>query len=325
VIAAGDSGQLPSVAAGGWFASLPESLRGPELRDVIRQRDPAEREALEALHDGDPDPYLQLKTDQGALQIHEREADAIDAALADWNAAQKQYGAGQAIMITRDNATREILNRRARELLVRDGEIGAHGVRVSEREFSVGDRVITRRNDRLRDVDNGTKGRIDDIDPRSGSITVTTDAGGRRTLDASYVRDHLEHAYTLTGHNAHGSTVEWAVVIGRPSEFTREWAYTALSRARQSTQLRLISELTARQQERAEYAPPEPERSLSEALEVTASSMLRRDAEILAMHHAQPSQSGCRGPESIEHRGIPREPSSRMVRAARGRDRGVGL
>jgi len=35
----------------------------------------------------------------------------------------------------------------------------------------------------------------------------------------------------LTGHGAHGATVEWARVIGRPSEFTREWAYTSLSRA----------------------------------------------------------------------------------------------
>ena len=52
VIVAGDSGQLPSVAAGGWFAAIAETLGGPELRQVMRQRDPAEREALEALHDG---------------------------------------------------------------------------------------------------------------------------------------------------------------------------------------------------------------------------------------------------------------------------------
>lgn len=47
VIAAGDGGQLPSVAAGGWFAAVADKLGGPQLREVMRQRDPAEREALE--------------------------------------------------------------------------------------------------------------------------------------------------------------------------------------------------------------------------------------------------------------------------------------
>jgi len=34
VIAAGDSAQLPSVAAGGWFAAISHALEGPELRQV---------------------------------------------------------------------------------------------------------------------------------------------------------------------------------------------------------------------------------------------------------------------------------------------------
>jgi hypothetical protein len=67
VIAVGDSGQLPSVAVGGWFAAISDRLGGPELRRVMRQRDSAEREALEAVHDGDPEPYLELKREQGAL------------------------------------------------------------------------------------------------------------------------------------------------------------------------------------------------------------------------------------------------------------------
>jgi hypothetical protein len=59
-------------------------------------------------------------------------------------------------------------------------------------------------------------------------LTVITDAGQRRLLDGCYVAEHLEYAYTLTGHGAHGATVDWAGVVGRSPEFTREWAYTAL-------------------------------------------------------------------------------------------------
>ena len=54
VIAVGDPGQLGSVQAGGWLAALTRAQPGPTLREVIRQHDPVERRALEALHDGHP-------------------------------------------------------------------------------------------------------------------------------------------------------------------------------------------------------------------------------------------------------------------------------
>jgi ATP-dependent exoDNAse (exonuclease V) alpha subunit len=59
-------------------------------------------------------------------------------------------------MIARDNAARELLNDGARQLLVRDRALAGEGVTIADREFRVGDRVIARRNDRHRDIDNGT-------------------------------------------------------------------------------------------------------------------------------------------------------------------------
>ena len=288
VIAVGDSGQLPSVAAGGWFAAIAEKLGGPELRRVMRQRDPGEREALEFLHDGDPEPYLQLKRKQGALTVHEREDDALGAILVDWDAARREYGLSQAVMIARDNVTRALLNDRARKLLISDGTLEPRRVTIADQEFAVGDRVIARRNDRYRDIDNGTLARVAEVDRRTGAVTVITDAGQRRLLDAPYVAEHLEHAYALTGHGAHGATVEWAGVIGRPAEFTREWAYTSLSRAHGRTRVYLPVEQTARQREREQYAPPEPQRSAEEALDVMTRSMRRREAEALASEQVAP-------------------------------------
>ena len=60
VIAIGDPGQLPSVQAGGWLRAVGERLGAVRLTEVMRQRDPAERRALAALHDGIPERYLQL-------------------------------------------------------------------------------------------------------------------------------------------------------------------------------------------------------------------------------------------------------------------------
>lgn len=56
VIAAGDAGQLTSVQAGGWFADVSRELPGPELRQVMRQRDPDERAALRHYTTATPTP-----------------------------------------------------------------------------------------------------------------------------------------------------------------------------------------------------------------------------------------------------------------------------
>jgi ATP-dependent exoDNAse (exonuclease V) alpha subunit len=311
VIAAGDGGQLPSVAAGGWFAAIARELGGPELRQVVRQRDRNERNALESLHDGDPEPYVALKRKERSLIVHREEIEALTSLLADWNAARSKYGLSDAVMIARDNATRSMLNEQARLLLQEQGAIAARGVSVADHEFAVGDRVIARRNDRYRDVDNGTLGRVESIDEQTGTMTVVTDSDERRLLDASYVADHLEHAYALTGHGAHGATVEWAGVIGRPSEFTREWAYTALSRARARTRVYVVAEATRVQREREQYAPPEPESTSADALEVLARAMTRQEAEALALQYVDGPGLTPAVPAEL-----PRTPSSELPEAA---------
>ena len=214
-------------------------------------------------------------------------------------------------MIARDNATRVMLNDQARLLLQEQGAIAARGVMVAGQEFAAGDRVIARRNDRYRDVDNGTLGRVETIDEHTGAMTVVTDSDERRLLDASYVADHLEHAYALTGHGAHGATVEWAGVIGRPSEFTREWAYTSLSRARARTRVYVIAEATRAQREREQYAPPEPERTSAEALEVLTRAMRRQEAEVLALQQLDGPDLALTVPAEL-----PRTPLSELPEAA---------
>jgi conjugative relaxase-like TrwC/TraI family protein len=342
VICAGDSGQLPSVAAGGWFAAIAEKLGGPELRQVMRQREPGERDALELLHDGDPRPYIRLKSDQGALTVHGREDEAVTALVCDWDSARRERGLAQAVMIARDNATREVLNDRARELLISDGTLASDGVTIADQEFRLGDRVIARRNDRYRDIDNGTLGRVAAINQRTGDVTVITDGGQRRQLDASYVGEHLEHAYALTGHGALGATVEWAGVIGRPAEFTREWAYTSLSRARGPTRLYVVAEPTERQRERERYAPPGPLRTETEALDTMASSMRRREAERLAIEAVEPpervaadlpsgvalaelAEAGAEQASTTWHRAPPPEIRGPAIRRMREADRERGI
>jgi conjugative relaxase-like TrwC/TraI family protein len=288
VIAIGDSGQLSSVQAGGWLGSLTRRLGSHELRQVMRQRDPRERQLLSQVRRGAPTDYLTEKAARGQLHIVASDAQSAGAgdraAVGAWRSRQAGCAWGQAVLIARDNNRRVRLNALVRTELARDGRLG-ESVHVGVYEFAVGDRVIARRNDRLRAVDNGTRGTVIAVDPVVKDVVVRTDAGAKRTLDAAYVAEHLQHAYALTAHTIQGGTVEWAGVVGRPDDFTRNWSYTALSRAREATELYVIDTPTERELDRAEIAPDQPaelgdQRTPIERLEA---AMRQRDDEDLAL------------------------------------------
>jgi conjugative relaxase-like TrwC/TraI family protein len=292
VIAVGDSGQLPAVEAGGWFGALTRRLGALELTEVMRQRDAQEREALAKVRSADPQPYLALKRERGELVTHASVEAAEDAAVHAWQRARETAGTAQVVMVARDNARRARLNQTARGLLAAEGELAGPAVTIGGREFAVGDRVIARRNDRLRDVDNGMRGTVVAVDAAAAVVTIEADAGGRRQLDRGYVEEHLEHAYALTGHGTQGGTLERTVVVGRPEEFSLNWGYTALSRAREQTEVYLVAERRP-PPGREELAPGEDlSRSREQAIAVMAASLRRPDVEDLAIEQLAAAETG---------------------------------
>jgi hypothetical protein len=102
---------------------------------------------------------------------------------------------------------------------------------------------------------------------------------------ASYAAEHLQHAYALTAHTLQGATVEWAGVLGRPEDFTRNWSYTARSRAREPTELFVVDTQTEHELDRTEIAPGQA-RALRDgrtAIERLKATMRQRDDEDLAL------------------------------------------
>jgi ATP-dependent exoDNAse (exonuclease V) alpha subunit len=162
---------------------------GPELRQVLRQRDPAEREALAALHDGNADAYLEHKADD--ITIHATERDAVVAVVEAWLDARERQPDTDVVMIARDNVTREQLNHAARARLQTRGDLSGELFLTEGREWRVGDRIITRRNDRRLDVDNGTLATITRYDRRRMAVQIQTDNGEHRCLDLHYLARHV--------------------------------------------------------------------------------------------------------------------------------------
>ncbi len=281
VVAIGDPRQLPSVEAGGWLSALARGLGTTPLTQVLRQRDPAERRALGALRAQRPARYLQWAQEAGRIESHRDAASAHGAALREWAAARRAAGIDEAIMIARENSTRAVLNHAARELMRALGLLGEERS-YGALQLAVGDRVICRRNARALDVDNGTRARVRRVG--RDHVVLLTDAGAQRELPASYVREHLEHAYALTAHCMQGATIERAVVVASTRDLTAAWSYTALSRARAGTMLLIVDDERER---RSEFAPHCSASPREPVLTRVAWHMLEREQESLAVERLE--------------------------------------
>jgi ATP-dependent exoDNAse (exonuclease V) alpha subunit len=136
---------LPEIEAGGAFRELAERLGANELREVRRQRDAWDREALASLRAGDVERFAQDYQHHGRL-VAAPTAEAARAALVnDWWAASE--GGADTLMIAHRRSDVADLNARARERMRDVGRLGADELRVAGRDFAVGDRVVATRND----------------------------------------------------------------------------------------------------------------------------------------------------------------------------------
>jgi Ti-type conjugative transfer relaxase TraA len=229
LVLVGDDRQLPEIQAGGAFSALAERLGAVELRDVRRQRQAWDREALTALRDGEIAEFAHAYVEHGQIVTAPTAHAAREAIVDDWFAAQ-MTGA-TVLMIAHRRADVADLNERAREKLRAHGMLGGQQVEIGRRAFADGDRVITTRNHRRLGLINGQTGVIAAIDDRK--LHVRLDDGRRVVLPRAYVAaGHLEHGYATTAHRAQGATVDRTLVLGS-DELYREWGYTALSRHRQ--------------------------------------------------------------------------------------------
>ncbi len=303
VVAIGDPGQLSSVQAGGWLGAVGRALGAQRLTEVMRQRDPAERRALGALHDGHQQRYLDWAERNRRIETFSDAAGACEQALTEW-AHAATTGPAQTVMIARDNDTRDRLNQGARWLRHGLGVLGEECTYGSI-DVAVGDRVICRRNDGQLDVDNGMRGTVRHLDP--DRVVIDTDGGLVRGLPAAYVAEHMEHAYSLTGHGMQGGTIESAIVVASPRDLTAGWSYTALSRARETTRLLVYHDDLER--ERSEFAPTDqtPTATPHEMLERVGRQMLERDDEDLAIEQL-PGAGRTDDPDVVSARAHAAEP-----------------
>jgi conjugative relaxase-like TrwC/TraI family protein len=239
VLLVGDWAQLQSVTAGGAFSLLVHDRNdAPELLDVHRFVNEWEKTASLDLRHGRTEA-IDTYADHDRITGGDTET-MIDTAYTAW---RTDALAGIATVLIADSTESvHALNQRARADLILDGTVSAfREIELHDTSrASIGDSIITRRNDRrLRAgrgwVRNGDRWTVTDVRD-DGSLTVRR-AGPRRggavILPAGYVAKDVDLGYALTAHRAQGITTGTSHVLA-DSSTTRENLYVAMTRGRQA-------------------------------------------------------------------------------------------
>lgn len=236
----GDDRQLPELDAGGGFRSLAGALGAVELRQVRRQTQQWDRDALNSLRSGRISDWANAYRDHGRVIARSTSDEVRQALVNDWWEAART-NREDSVMIGHRRVDVAALNDLARARMHRDGRLSEEELVAGRHAFAVGDRVIARRNDRKLGLVNGTRAEVVALDLEHSSLTVRVGPDAEVQVDAPYLdAEYLEHGYALTAHAAQGATVDRAFVLGS-DELYREWGYTALTRHREEARFYIVS------------------------------------------------------------------------------------
>ncbi len=276
LVLVGDDRQLPEIQAGGAFHALAERVETIDLRDVHRQTHQWDRDALTHLRDGDLEQWAQAYVEHDRIVIADR-ADALRERLVEDWWEQQRPGEDSLMLALRRSDVAE-LNQAAREKLRDAGRLDGPDVRHGDRAYAIGDRVLHTRNDRLTGAINGQRGTV--TEAHSGYLIITNDGADARQIfvPGRDAEQGVDHAYAMTVHRAQGATVDRTHVLADDASH-REWAYTALSRHRDTTTLYVTQETLTGDRDR----PPQP------TADALAQLMSRSNAKQLAVEPDRPA------------------------------------
>lgn len=242
VVFVGDPDQLAAIQAGEGLRGVIERHGATELNKIMRQKDEGQRQANEQIADGKMIDGLRHYQDTDRIQWAENRLDLKAGLVSDYvtHAAGMPEQTSLIMAFRRKDVTD--LNNRVRTAKIEAGMM-SQGFEVmteeGKREFSQGDRIIFRKNDKKAGVLNGQMGTVERMKTnKEGDVlglTVRRDDGETVTIDPRTYKD-LDHAYATTVHKAQGQTIDQTFVLADKG-FRSDLAYVALTRQRHEAQL----------------------------------------------------------------------------------------
>ncbi|MFT4218079.1 MAG: MobF family relaxase [Micropruina sp.] len=230
----GDNQQLAAIGAGGVLRDIDATHGALRLTELVRFTNPAEGSASLALRDGQPEA-LGFYLDHHRVRIGN--PDSMTEQLFTAWADDRQHGQDSVMLApTRDLVAQ--LNQRARNHRLAGTAPTAEVQLADGNRASVGDIIITRRNDRRLRINatdwvkNGDRWTIHTLTTH-GVQARHTQSGRHITLPSDYLESWTELGYACTTHTAQGVTADTCHGLLTGDE-TRQQAYTMLTRGRHS-------------------------------------------------------------------------------------------
>lgn len=132
----------------------------------------------------------------------------------------------------------------ARTIMASSDRLGTEAIEVAGNQYAAGDLVVTRINDHRAGIRNLQRWQIAEVNQEVRELRLRSlDTPHEAVIGASYLdartrhdRPSLQHGYAVTGHVAQGTT-RAMVFAQAEAGIYRQWAATALSRARQEMRL----------------------------------------------------------------------------------------
>lgn len=279
----GDPVQLEAIHVGGSFDLLAERIGASHLHEVRRFTDRWERQASLDLRRRDPAALAEYAM-RG--RIHGGTLGTVETDLfTAWQADAIGVDGGRrrsVLMIVGTNDQAAAMGERARAALLDAGLVSAGPeVQLRDNLASVGDHIVSRRNDRNLAtsgggwVVNGDAWTVVAVhDDGAASVRKHTD-GATITLPAHYLAEHAHLAYATTAHRAQGMTVDACHALVT-LDTSHEQLYVAATRGRHSNHLWVVTDAD-RELIRDDHDLPAPER-------VLAGILARRNADRLSAH-----------------------------------------
>ncbi|MCW3159458.1 MobF family relaxase [Micropruina sonneratiae] len=228
----GDDQQLAAIGAGGVLRDIQASHGALQLSELVRFSDPSEGSASLALREGEPEA-LGFYLDRDRIHIGSVNS-MLDQLFDNW--ANDREAGRDSVMLA---PTRELvaqLNERARSHRLAEDAPDVEVELADGNLASIGDVIITRRNDRslrLNATDwvkNGDRWTIQTI-TRNAIRVCHTQTGRHISLPIGYVTEWVELGYATTTHSAQGVTADTCHGMLTGDE-NRQQAYTMLTRGR---------------------------------------------------------------------------------------------
>jgi len=242
LVIVGDPRQLSAVGPGGALQSVLERHHEivTTLRENLRQRDPAERVALDHFRDGDLQAAIGFYTANRRIHIAPTRTETLAAMVDAW--AVDTAAGRDSLMLAWRRATVADLNRLARVRAEQRGWLtGPDLVLPDGRGYAVGDAIVTLAPNHRGELVTSQRGTVVAIDQPANSLTMLTDDGRRVPLAGSELgKAHLDHGYALTVHREQGATSDRTHYLAEGGG--RELAYVALSRARQASIVHIVAD-----------------------------------------------------------------------------------